>query len=116
MIRSSAEKFSSNRKATSAEGDGAQVSTISEFGRFARILGTAFVVFLLLFFVDIVAGLAALTLGSFYAIAVLFGVRGVETWGIRARTFVVRSVTAVANLVKSGYRAVRREVRKRLED
>ncbi len=90
--------------------------TVGEFGRFARIVATALLVFLLLFFVDIIAGLAALTVGSFYAIAVLFGVRGVETWGPKARSFVVFVVQKASQQVKSAYRAVRQEVRKRLED
>lgn len=90
--------------------------TLGEFGRFVRIVATALLFLLVLFFFDILAGLAALTLGSFYAIAILFGVRDADLWVPRLRTFVVSRVIAVAHRVRDMYRFVRREIRSRLED
>lgn len=90
--------------------------TVGEFGRFVRTVIIALLIFLVLFFVDILAGLVVFTVGSFYAIAVLFGVRGAESWGSRARRSAVSAAQTSAKGVQSAYRAVRQEVRKRLED
>ena len=92
------------------------MNSIGEFGRFARIIGTALCASLLLFFVDIVAALAAFTLGTFYAVAVLFGIRSVDTLSARAWNSASRVVLAVGSVWQKGYRYVRREVRKQLED
>lgn len=90
--------------------------TVGEFGRFVRTVIIALLIFLVLFFVDILAGLVVFTVGSVYAIAVLFGVRGAESWGMRARRSAVSAAQTSAQGVQSAYRAVRQEVRKRLED
>lgn len=90
--------------------------TWGEFGRFARILLTAFLVLLLLLFFDILAALAAFTLGSFYAIAVLFGVRDVERWVPRLRHSCTLVVMKAAKNIGNIYRTMRREVRRRLAD
>lgn len=86
------------------------------FREFGKISAAAVGIGLILLFYDLLISLVAIGVGSIYAIAVLLEVRGADT----LLTRMVRGVTStwgvIRKTVQDGYRAVRREVRKGLED
>lgn len=86
------------------------------FREFGKITTAAMCIGLLLLFYDILISLVALSIGSIYAIAVLLEVRGADTLLSRMVHGVTSMWRAVTKTVQDGYRAVRREVRKGLED
>lgn len=86
------------------------------FREFGKISAAAIGIGLVLLFYDLLISLIAVGIGSIYAIAVLFEVRGADTLPSRAIAGTVSMWRAFVGAVRDGYRAIRREVRKGLED
>lgn len=86
------------------------------FREFCRISVAAVGIGLVLFFYDILVSLVVFSIGIVYAGAVLLEVRGADQVLNRIGWGVVAVWSGVVSGVREGYRAVRREVRKGLED
>lgn len=86
------------------------------FREFAKISAASVGIGIVLLFYDMLISLVAVGIGSVYAIAVLLEVRGADTLLSRAVQGVSSAWRAFGRAVGDGYRAIRREVRKGLED
>lgn len=86
------------------------------FREFGKISAAAMCIGLVLFLYDILISLVAFGIGIVYAIAVLLEVRGADTLLTRMGSGVTSAWMATVRTIRDGYRAVRREVRKGLED
>lgn len=86
------------------------------FREFAKVAAAACGIGLVLFFFDILISLLALSVGLVYALAVLFEVRGARSLINRTLKSGVSLFNVVRRSVQQGWRAIRREVRKGLED
>ncbi|PXF49868.1 hypothetical protein BWQ96_00028 [Gracilariopsis chorda] len=83
---------------------------------FTKVASGAFLIGVVLLFYDFLVSLIALSIGLIYAIAVLFEVRGADTLLNRCAASVTRLCTTTAKGLREGWRALRRGVRKGLED
>lgn len=86
------------------------------FRDFGKICLAATGIGVLLFFYDILTSLFVLTIGGAYAIAVLFEVRGADTFIKRTIRSTKNFFTKVSVRARDAWKALRREVRKGLED
>lgn len=86
------------------------------FREFGKITAAAMCIGLVLLFYDILISLVALSIGCIYAISVLLELRGADTLVTRMVRGVTSMCNAITKTIQDGYRAVRREVRKGLED
>lgn len=83
---------------------------------FTKVASGAFLIGVVLLFYDLLVSLIALSIGLIYAIAVLFEVRGADTLLNRCAASVARLGSTAARGLREGWRALRKEVRKGLED
>ena len=86
------------------------------FRDFGKICLAATGIGIVVFFYDILASLLVLTIGGAYAIAVLFEVRGADTLIKRTLRSTRNFFSKVSLRVRDAWKALRREVRKGLED
>lgn len=87
--------------------------SLREFGTVA-VAATG--VGLVLFCFDILISLVAISIAVFYGLAVLFDIRAITSLVARVSSAFLRAVLAVPTALRTAWKAVRREVRKGLED
>lgn len=86
------------------------------FREFSKVSAAAIGIGLVLFFYDILISLVAVGIGFVYAIAVLLDIPGTSTLFTRAAGGAISVWVKVSKSIRTGYRVIRREVRKGLED
>lgn len=86
------------------------------FREFGKVLAGAMLIGLLLFFYDLVISLMAFSIAIVYAIAVLFEVRPEDTLVMRTVSGAKVIATAATRRMRQSWQALRRKVRKLLED
>lgn len=83
---------------------------------FSKICLSAVGIGVLLFFYDILVSLMVLGIGAIYAIAVLLEIKGADGFITRIGKGLTNAWNNLTSRVREGYRVVRREVRRGLED
>ena len=89
---------------------------VGAFLRFGNTVARLFALFIVFLFVDIVTGLMVLSIGSLYAIAILFEVPRVETLWPKTQNLIQRAFNILIYNLTRTYKTIRRTVRERLTD
>lgn len=103
-------------KLQNEEEDKLQKNQYYVFREFGKISAVAVLIGLVLFFYDIIVSLMAMTVGLIYGLAVLFEVKGADTLISNTVKSSRALFSGIGKGCREGWRTLRREVRKGLED